>query len=64
MDTGTAIATIIIFFALGYHSIAFNWWGNTVGSNTDDANSDPLVDCPQRWILWEGTWRVLNENFL
>ncbi|CAG8215240.1 unnamed protein product [Penicillium olsonii] len=43
MDTGTAIATIIIFFALGYHAISFNWWGNTVGSNTMDSNSTPWL---------------------
>ncbi|KAJ5200127.1 Oligopeptide transporter OPT superfamily [Penicillium cf. griseofulvum] len=43
MDTGTAIATIIIFFALGYHAITFNWWGNTVGSNTADAHSVPWL---------------------
>jgi hypothetical protein len=47
MDTGTAIATIIIFFALGYHSITFNWWGNTVGSNTADANSIPWLTVPK-----------------
>ncbi|TYJ55061.1 OPT family small oligopeptide transporter [Cryptococcus floricola] len=41
MDTGTALATIIIFFALSYNGITFNWWGNTVGSDTDDANSVP-----------------------
>ena len=43
MDTGTALATIIIFFALGYHSIQFNWWGNTVGSDTYDSNSVPWL---------------------
>ncbi|EFX05091.1 oligopeptide transporter [Grosmannia clavigera kw1407] len=43
MDTGTAIATIIIYFALDYHRTTFNWWGNTVGSNTDDANSVPWL---------------------
>ncbi|KAH8434393.1 uncharacterized protein LDX57_012041 [Aspergillus melleus] len=48
MDTGTALATIIIFFALGYHGVKLNWWGNTVGSNTDDANSVP--------------WRTVSEG--
>ncbi|KAK2627016.1 hypothetical protein QTJ16_004191 [Diplocarpon rosae] len=41
MDTGTALATILIFFALSYHSIEFNWWGNTVGADTDDRNAVP-----------------------
>ncbi|KAJ5997049.1 hypothetical protein N7522_008709 [Penicillium canescens] len=54
MDTGTAIATIIIFFALGYHSIAFNWWGNTVGSNTDDANSVPWLTVPKGGYFGKG----------
>ncbi|CAG8168598.1 unnamed protein product [Penicillium salamii] len=47
MDTGTAVATIVIFFALGYHAITFNWWGNTVGSNTMDANSTPWLTVPK-----------------
>lgn len=47
MDTGTAIATIIIFFALGYHAVKFNWWGNTVGSNTYDAKSVPWFTVPE-----------------
>lgn len=41
MDTGTALATIIIFFALSYNNITLSWWGNNVGSNTDDSNSVP-----------------------
>ncbi|KAJ5221548.1 uncharacterized protein N7469_010435 [Penicillium citrinum] len=47
MDTGTAIATIVIFFALGYHAVKFNWWGNTVGSNTYDAKSVPWLAVPE-----------------
>lgn len=43
MDTGTAIATVIIFFALSYNNIDFNWWGNTVGDNTYDAKSTPWL---------------------
>lgn len=39
MDTGTALATIIIFFALSYHNVVFNWWGNTVGADTEDRKS-------------------------
>ncbi|KAJ5607526.1 hypothetical protein N7537_004145 [Penicillium hordei] len=54
MDTGTAIATIIIFFALGYHSITFNWWGNTVGSNTYDAKSVPWLTVPKGSFFGKG----------
>ena len=43
MDTGTALATILIFFALSYTKTNFEWWGNTVGSNTDDSNSTPWL---------------------
>lgn len=43
MDTGTALATVIIFFALSYNSITLSWWGNNVGSDTDDANSVPYL---------------------
>jgi hypothetical protein len=43
MDTGTAIATVLIFFALSYTGTTLNWWGNTVGSDTDDANSVPYL---------------------
>ncbi|KAH8664211.1 small oligopeptide transporter-like protein [Xylariales sp. PMI_506] len=46
MDTGTAIATVLIFFALSYTGTTLNWWGNTVGSNTDDANSVPYLSVP------------------
>lgn len=41
MDTGTALATIIIFFCLSYNNVTLSWWGNDVGSNTDDTNAVP-----------------------
>ncbi|KAE8152078.1 OPT superfamily oligopeptide transporter [Aspergillus avenaceus] len=43
MDTGTALATILIFFALSYTGTKLNWWGNTVGSNTYDSKSVPYL---------------------
>lgn len=46
MDTGTALATIIIFFALSYNGIKLNWWGNNVGSDTDDAKGTPWLAVP------------------
>lgn len=39
LDTGVAFATIIIFFALSYNSITFDWWGNTI--ETMDTKSTP-----------------------
>ncbi|GAA5888550.1 hypothetical protein JCM6882_008993 [Rhodosporidiobolus microsporus] len=41
LDTGTALATIIIFFALTYNGISLSWWGNNVGSDTMDAKGTP-----------------------
>lgn len=48
LDSGTAIASVIIFFCLQYpkngtigaNNIA-TWWGNTVYLNTADANATP-----------------------
>ncbi|EIM86107.1 OPT oligopeptide transporter [Stereum hirsutum FP-91666 SS1] len=39
LDTGVAFATIIIFFALSYNKISFDWWGNTI--ETMDTKSTP-----------------------
>lgn len=47
MDTGTAIATVIIFFALTYNGYTLSWWGNNVGSDTDDSNSVPWLTVPE-----------------
>ncbi|KAK1765150.1 glutathione transporter 1 [Phialemonium atrogriseum] len=46
MDTGTAVATVLIFFCLSYNGVVFSWWGNTVGANTDDAKSVPWLKVP------------------
>lgn len=55
MDTGTALATVLIFFALSYTGTTLNWWGNTVGSDTDDANSVPwLTVSPEKGYFGKG----------
>ncbi|RDW87636.1 hypothetical protein BP5796_03330 [Coleophoma crateriformis] len=54
MDTGTALATIIIFFCLSYNGITFKWWGNTVGSNTDDSKSVPWLKVPHGAYFGKG----------
>jgi hypothetical protein len=41
METGTALATVVIFFALSYQGIKLVWWGNT-----DDSNSVPWLKVP------------------
>lgn len=43
LDTGVALATIIIFFALSYNNIVLNWGGNNIGNDTDDTNSVPWL---------------------
>lgn len=54
MDTGTAIATVLIFFALSYTGTTLNWWGNTVGSDTDDSNSVPWLKVPDGGYFGKG----------
>ncbi|KAJ9094171.1 hypothetical protein QFC19_008021 [Naganishia cerealis] len=43
LDTGVALATIIIFFALSYNGIKLVWGGNTIGSDTYDSKSIPYL---------------------
>ncbi|GAA5902112.1 hypothetical protein JCM8208_002479 [Rhodotorula glutinis] len=47
LDTGTALATIVIFFALSYSGIKLVWWGNTVNSTTLDAKSAAWLHVPK-----------------
>lgn len=54
MDTGTALATVIIFFALSYNNITLSWWGNNVGSDTDDSNSVPYLTVPDGSYFGKG----------
>lgn len=43
MDTGVALATILIFFALSYTGTVFSWALNNVGANTYDKKSVPWL---------------------
>ena len=43
MDTEIALATVVIFFCLSYTGTVLTWWGNRVGSETDDALSTPWL---------------------
>ncbi|EOD46007.1 putative small oligopeptide opt family protein [Neofusicoccum parvum UCRNP2] len=59
LDTGTALAGIIIFFCVTYPGGVFpDWWGNTVYLNTADADGVPYLDMPaQGWFGYaNGTW--------
>ena len=47
MDSGVAVATIIIFFALQYPKVEFiDWWGNRVYNETYDARGKPQLPVP------------------
>lgn len=54
MDTGTALATVLVFFALSYTGTTLRWWGNTVGSDTDDANAVPWLTVPEGGYFGKG----------
>lgn len=59
LDTGTALAGIVIFFCVTYPGAVFpDWWGNTVYQNTADADGVPYLDMPaQGWFGFaNGTW--------
>ncbi|KAL8286132.1 hypothetical protein RQP46_004620 [Phenoliferia psychrophenolica] len=43
LDTGVALATIIIFFALSYNNIKLVWGGNTIGNDTADTKGTPWL---------------------
>jgi OPT oligopeptide transporter protein len=45
-----AISAIIIFFAVEYHPVSINWWGNTVSSAGCDAAGCPLYTVPDTGI--------------
>ena len=63
LDSGLAIATIIIFFCLqfpkdgtiGASSIQ-TWWGNTVYQNTADWDGTPLWTVPENSTFGPATW--------
>lgn len=59
IDTGTAIAGILIFFAVSYPGYSFpDWWGNTVYANTLDAQGVPYLPMPESGFFGppNGTW--------
>lgn len=43
LDTGVALATIMMFFALSYNGIKLVWGGNTIGNDTFDSKSVPYL---------------------
>lgn len=43
---GIAIAAIVIFFAVEYHQVQLNWWGNTVSYAGCDDKACTLKEIP------------------
>jgi len=54
MDTGTALATVVIFFCLSYTGVKLVWWGNTVGKNTNDYLAVPWLKVPTGGYFGKG----------
>ncbi|RAH49978.1 OPT oligopeptide transporter family [Aspergillus brunneoviolaceus CBS 621.78] len=46
MSCGVAIAAIVIFFAVEYHEVDINWWGNEVSYVGCDDAGCPLLGMP------------------
>ncbi|KAI7237892.1 small oligopeptide transporter, OPT family [Hortaea werneckii] len=59
VDTGTALAGIVIFFAISYPGYSFpDWWGNNVYLNTADGRGDAWRPMPENGYFGfpNGTW--------
>ncbi|OOF98977.1 hypothetical protein ASPCADRAFT_127562 [Aspergillus carbonarius ITEM 5010] len=47
MSCGVAISAIVIFFAVEYHAVNVNWWGNEVSYVGCDNDACPLLNIPE-----------------
>lgn len=48
LDSGVAFSAVIIFFAVQYHNIPLDWWGNTVSTNGyDGTHGTSLLQPPK-----------------
>ncbi|KAI6912027.1 small oligopeptide transporter, OPT family [Hortaea werneckii] len=59
VDTGTALAGIVMFFAISYPGYSFpDWWGNNVYLNTADGRGDAWKPMPESGYFGfpNGTW--------
>lgn len=46
LDSGVAIATVIIFFCITLPAGSLSWWGNTVYKMTADGKGTPYLSVP------------------
>jgi hypothetical protein len=56
LDSGVAVAAILIFFALIFPGVSLSWWGNTVNSGTVDAKGTPWRELGVNETFGERTW--------
>ena len=56
LDSGVAVAAIVIFFALTFPGITFNWWGNTVNAGTVDSKGTPWLELKANETFGPTTW--------
>ncbi|KAJ5729537.1 uncharacterized protein N7483_004045 [Penicillium malachiteum] len=58
LDCGVAVSTVIIFFCITLPAGSLSWWGNTVYTNTADAEGTPYKALPARGYFGpeKGTW--------
>jgi hypothetical protein len=58
LDSGVIVSAILIFFVLQLPKggINLNWWGNTIGQNTADANGMPFLTLGQGETFGPKTW--------
>jgi hypothetical protein len=58
LDSGVAIATVIIFFCITLPAGSLSWWGNTVFRQTADGKGTPWKSLPPEGYFGprKGTW--------
>lgn len=56
LDSGVAVATVIIFFCITLPAGSLSWWGNTVYSNTADGKGTPWKNLPPSGFFGPDKW--------
>jgi hypothetical protein len=58
LDSGVAVATVIIFFCIMLPAGQLHWWGNNVYRNTADGHGTPFKPLPPSGYFGppRGTW--------
>ncbi|PWY71034.1 OPT oligopeptide transporter family [Aspergillus heteromorphus CBS 117.55] len=51
MSCGVAISALVIFFAVEYHAVNVNWWGNEVSYIGCDNDECPLLSMPASGVI-------------